>query len=111
PMQLEGRHQEMLTRFRAALDRRGLEPSQLAVDDAAEYGILLALTGNHTAAVALLEPRTDVSLLRSGREGHHVAHALAWAHLRAGSAEKAARIVQRLEVDLGTRQSNGLLHL
>lgn len=110
-MQLEGRHAEMLARFESALTTTGLDVADLDHSEAAEYGLLHALAGDPETAGTTLEPLLNLPIFLNGRESPDLEHWFAWAHLRAGTPEQAARLLDRTERKLADQQRSGMLHV
>jgi TolB-like protein/Tfp pilus assembly protein PilF len=107
-MQRQGRHHEALQLIGSKLQVRGLDPSELAVQSRVEYALLLIWTGHYGRAIELLQPMVNGGPLLTG---DNAPHALAWAYLQTGSAEKAAAILDSIERDMGQRDSLGMLAL
>lgn len=109
-LRLEGRHREMVERYRQAAVPGGLRTSGLTPPDLVDYGALLALAGEYSDAIAVLQGADQGKATRAMQDDIDARQALAWAHLHTGGPDQAMVILDQIEGHYLRLQANGLLH-
>jgi TolB-like protein/tetratricopeptide (TPR) repeat protein len=106
---------EAIEEFKTALESFGMGEERLGPYDAASYGMMFALMGDHERAIPLLERHVDpegpIEFLPLYIWGaRNEAQALAWAWQQTGQDEKAARLLDGMDRKYRAARAEGRQH-
>jgi hypothetical protein len=106
---LQGRYTEMAQALRTTL--ASADGERLSREAASEYGTLQALVGDYRGAIQTLAPHMNLEASSADAGNANARHALAWAYLNTGAADRAHTILREVEQQYRGAQSKGWLHL
>ena len=106
PESWRGRFQEAVENYRSVMATEGWPPEETEQ----EYGVLLALAGDHAAAKQVMAPLEDRPADLGDGSEISARQALAWSYSVTGRNDKAVGLLQELDRLMSDVASNGTMH-